>query len=658
MRGVFTGVKLKTPKLVWLNPKAPFSEEYTDRYYSEGSPEDECKHVYLTANGLPDRWIKSTERRFIISEIGFGFGLNFILSAELHTELKIQEHLHYIAFEKSPPSKEQIIKFFSNFHELKTLSDILLRKMPKLIRGCHRIQFSENITLDLHYGDVRHEIADLYTNKFRISAWFVDGFSPKTNPRIWDDFVCNKISQLSGHGTTLSSYSAAGSFRRRLMFNGFEVEKTSGYGRKRHMTVAQFTVNQNHSEAGKNKNKAAESVAIIGAGIAGCAAALALAKRHIPVQLFESQDHEAVSQNRVSLFALRPRLYRDVSPESEFYLHSYLYAVSQLTMHSQNKNIGWNKTGLIQLEGALNKRDKFSQETYSSIYPSSIFHSLTNEQARELSKLDLSTGGLYFPDGGFVETEKLYNFYLNAKGISKNYNSPVKDLKYRDGKWTLYSAELTEIAKSRVVIIANSHGLTQFNQTAFLPISISHGYSNWLEAKNKNFEPTHVICGDKTIFPSTPFGEKGNLVAATYEESLTELSKLKAAKENVSGANQAFTNQYFLSNQNKGTEVGTRCGTPDRIPYIGRVPNYAYTKKELAHLRRNAKADFNITDDCFLPNLYISAGHGSNGLCTSSFGAEILASLINGEPVPASKRHISLTCPSRVIVRGLKKQRI
>ena len=74
-------MKLKTPELVWLNPKAPYSQEYTDRYYSEGSPEDECRHVYLAANGLPDRWIKSTEKRFLIAEIGFGFGLNFILSA-------------------------------------------------------------------------------------------------------------------------------------------------------------------------------------------------------------------------------------------------------------------------------------------------------------------------------------------------------------------------------------------------------------------------------------------------------------------------------------------------------------------------------------------------------------------------------------------------
>ena len=108
----------------------------------------------------------------------------------------------------------------------------------------------------------------------------------------------------------------------------------------------------------------------------------------------------------------------------------------------------------------------------------------------------------------------------------------------------------------------------------------------------------------------------------------------------------------------KGNEAGTRCGTPDRVPYIGQVPNLSNAKKELAHLKRNAKADFSITDKHFWPNLYITAGHGSNGLSTSTFGAEILASFINQEPIPASKRHLNLICPSRVIVKDLKKQRV
>ena len=37
-------------------------------------------------------------------------------------------------------------------------------------------------------------------------------------------------------GTTIATYSAAGSVRRALATAGFEVERTCGYGGKRHMT--------------------------------------------------------------------------------------------------------------------------------------------------------------------------------------------------------------------------------------------------------------------------------------------------------------------------------------------------------------------------------------------------------------------------------------
>ena len=651
-------MELKSPKLQWLNSKTPFSKEYEDRYYSEDNPVEECKYVYLNSNGLPKRWITSTEKRFIIAEIGFGLGLNFILSANSHTDHEINKQLHYIAFEKSPPTKKQVDKFFKSFPELQKYSRVLRNKLPKQISGCHRIQFSEDITLDLHYGDVQQEISNFYASDFKVSAWFVDGFSPKTNPSIWNDLVCRKISEFSDNGTTLSSYSAAGSFRRNLKTNGFEVIKASGFGRKRHMTVAKFSTS-NHPPLARDKLKTtSDSVAIIGAGIAGCAVAHSLAKRNIPVQIFESKERELHDESRLSLLALRPRLFKKISPESEFFLHSFLYAASQLDLYSIDRDIGWNKTGLIQLEGALNKRIPINQEAYYSSYPDSILRTLTNEQATELSNCDLTGGGLYFPDGGFIDTSTLCNFYLDTNHVTENYNAPVQSITHNNGTWTLYSETQTPIAHAKTVIIANSHCLTQFDQTGFLPISISHGYSNWFQKNRKQDKLDLVICGEKTIFPSRPSEKNCHLVSATYEKSLLESSRYLAKRENLIGANKVFTSQDFLVDLSRGGEAGMRCGTPDRAPYIGRVPDLDYFQRELAHLRRNAKAEFSIPDDCFWPNLYITAGHGSNGLSTSSFGAEIIASFVNREPIPASKRHLKSICPSRIIIKNLKKQRI
>jgi len=48
----------------------------------------------------------------------------------------------------------------------------------------------------------------------------------------------NDIYRCTANKGTLSTYSAAGIVRRNLSLAGFEVERTNGFGRKRHMTVA------------------------------------------------------------------------------------------------------------------------------------------------------------------------------------------------------------------------------------------------------------------------------------------------------------------------------------------------------------------------------------------------------------------------------------
>ena len=59
-------MKLKPPELRWLESDIPFSIEYNDRYFSEDNLIEECKHVFLDANDLPDRWITFADKKFVI----------------------------------------------------------------------------------------------------------------------------------------------------------------------------------------------------------------------------------------------------------------------------------------------------------------------------------------------------------------------------------------------------------------------------------------------------------------------------------------------------------------------------------------------------------------------------------------------------------------
>ena len=55
--------------------------------------------------------------------------------------------------------------------------------------------------------------------------------------------------------------------------------------------------------------------------------------------------------------------------------------------------------------------------------------------------------------------------------------------------------------------------------------------------------------------------------------------------------------------------------------------------------------------------LYINAGHGAKGLVNAPLCAEIIASLINGDPLPVSKSLAGALNPNRFLLRemGLKK---
>ena len=66
------------------------SERFGDIYASTLDPIGESQHVFLNGNQLQKRWRQAPETpgHFHIGELGFGTGLNFLLTWKLWTETK------------------------------------------------------------------------------------------------------------------------------------------------------------------------------------------------------------------------------------------------------------------------------------------------------------------------------------------------------------------------------------------------------------------------------------------------------------------------------------------------------------------------------------------------------------------------------------------
>ena len=651
---------VNSAKIKWLESGFPFSEDYNDRYFSDENPIEESKHVFLRANDLESRWASLEEERFIISELGFGFGLNFILSSQLWQLSALPEkRLHYIAFEKNPPTREQFNKFYSKLPKLSNISEKLCEKLPNHTSGCHRINFSESIILDLHYGDIKKTLKNIYNKDgaIAIDTWYIDGFSPSCNSAIWEESICKMIGELSKEKTTLSSYTSAGHFRRAIENNGFSVEKIPGYGLKRHMIAAKYAANITKDYITlKEKKDVKKSIGIIGAGIAGCATAYSLAKRGFKVKVFDSDPRVANQASGIPLLALRPRLFQSESSISEYFLHSFLFSAAQFSDLSKHRDIGWKKINVFQLNNALNKRRPMNIEKISSIYSSDILKTFNSEESADLSGMKLSEGGLIFPHGGMIKPDNLCEFYLNSPRITVSLNTPITKIKYINNKWTLYSTENNPQTDVDTIIIANSFCLDKFIQTEHLPIIKTSGTVTWFPYTTFSKQLKAIICGKKTVFPAHVIEPNKHLVAASYEKDGEILSTTNATQENYEGAIQNFTRMDVLENKHQGNVTGIRCNTPDRIPYIGKIPNYEVIKQKRTNIKYSGMKLLELTEDCYWPDLYITTAHGSNGAATSPFSAEVLASMINKEPSPIDSAILDSINPSRVLIRDLKRR--
>ena len=69
---------IKKPRLFISSRKGVYSKIYDDIYFDKFNPIKEKEYVYLKANDLLNRFKLSN--KFCIAELGFGTGLNFVLT--------------------------------------------------------------------------------------------------------------------------------------------------------------------------------------------------------------------------------------------------------------------------------------------------------------------------------------------------------------------------------------------------------------------------------------------------------------------------------------------------------------------------------------------------------------------------------------------------
>jgi len=651
---------------IWRNGQ-PYSEMFDDIYYSSDqneriSGESEFNHVFFKSNGLPERWSDAND--FVVAELGFGSGLNCILTIRewlRHlVDSKQKNCLHYIAIEKYPLSPCAIVELISKYSELKKYCDELIDNYPPAIEGTHsRCLFDNRVVIHYKFLDA----CDALENEsLKVDAWYLDGFSPAKNPDMWSEQLFMKVAQNSHDDTSCSTYTSAGFVKRHLQKAGFIVTKVAGYGKKREMLVAKFSTKNkaslNYSDkpwfespirAGATFKKAT----VIGAGVAGLCVAYALVKRGWSVTIIDRHSDIAKETSENPAAIVYPRLSVNNDVDTEFYLSAYCYNLYMLEkLQKQNKQQFWFNSGLLHLIDKKRFTEIITKTQLNDDYVS-VANNVLNDSVllNPAIKTDQQLF-IEYKEAGFTLPATLCNVLKHECGSRLSFvHAEINGIDHLENRWQCLSGSKI-INKSEVLVIANGVGVNDLGLPVNYPIESIRGQVVKLTENSESKYILKTVNADNYITPSI---NSMHYLGATYSR------ENKSAEENdndnvelLQSLNETFPN-LFSRDDYCGAWVGFRAMSKDRVPIVGALPDKHFFNKEYADIcHGKTKKTYHAAK--YLKGLYISAAHGSRGFTSSFLSAEIIAAQIEGEPMPVSKGVLDYLNPSRFIVNDLKRR--
>jgi tRNA 5-methylaminomethyl-2-thiouridine biosynthesis bifunctional protein len=229
---------MKFANLIW-HENSPYSIDFNDVYFNSLDGLAESEYVFILQNQLKERFASPLSKTFTIIETGFGTGLNFYCTAShwLATSPK-NTTLHYISIEKFPLKIEDMQKVTALWPTFIATTTELLLNYQQIKPHLNIFNFADKrILLHFYADDISTGLSQITQNA---DAWFLDGFAPAKNAEMWSDEVFKQIARLSNSGTTFATFTSASSVRRGLIAVGFDVQKLSGFGKKREMLSGVF----------------------------------------------------------------------------------------------------------------------------------------------------------------------------------------------------------------------------------------------------------------------------------------------------------------------------------------------------------------------------------------------------------------------------------
>ncbi len=662
--------KLEPAQVNWIDDSVPHSTRFDDYYFSSDNGLEEVDHTFIQPNRLVERFTHCKDT-FRIAETGFGSGLNFLSVVQLWLQHSSADYsLHFISFEKYPMHWADIERVHQSYPQFSALSADLKAQYPLLVSGWHDVYLCNNrIRLTLWFGDVLKGLPECDASQGSlIDAWLLDGFTPSKNPDMWQPALYQQMARLSHLKTTFATFTAAGSVRRALQKVGFQVEKASGYGKKREMCFGQLNqVRPFSSKApwfARPDPMPTGTAIVVGAGLAGASVAYQLANAGWKVTVLEAHPTVASQASGNLAGTAHPLITVDWNLRSQWYLQGFEAMLRLILPWLAEDEVQGELHGMVQMLVTQTSLERAKEALQRVGLPKELVNWLTCEEVSTTLGTEATAEGLFFPKGGWLNPPSVVKRCLQHDNIIVKVNQNVKSIVQQEGGgenspplWLVHTSDEKgvincENEQANIVVVTTGSLNQALNQQLGLSIrpvkgQVSHLTSDQIQTP-LNLPVTHAGY-------SAPC-EGGAVSGATFEApDMSKTTSLKGHQTNLESAVSALPNWIKSSVKKTATEVTGRVAfrptTPDHLPIIGAVPDPEWMKT--AYLSQShTHVVYKYPKQHYQRGLYVSNGHGPRGLMSVFLAAESLLADIQGRALvqPLSLYHASH--PARFAIRA------
>ncbi|MEI6894737.1 MAG: FAD-dependent 5-carboxymethylaminomethyl-2-thiouridine(34) oxidoreductase MnmC [Colwellia sp.] len=660
--------------------------QFNECYSTNKSAYWQNDFIYIQKNTIESR-LEAAKQTFTVAETGFGIGINFLLTLQAYQ--KAQQispsplaPLNYISVEKSPLTKDQLIKSLSILPQLKTLARALTDTYPdhpeKMAGKTFQTSFLNNqVRLTLIFDEPAQGFSTIKCAKYGlVDAWYLDGFSSKKNSAMWSKTLFTQIGRLTKDQATLTTATIDGTLNIQLCDLGFRLEAHSVQDKKKAML---FAIMQSDPLTSKGyylrpRIVKPQHVSIIGGGIASACTAYALTKQGIQVTLYCKDSALAQGGSSNAIGALFPLLHQQTDDISVFYQQAFWRAKALYSeIEAQGFPFAHQWCGLLDVsyKEALITR----QQTFERLnnWPKDLIHGVNAKEASNLASINLPYGGLFMPNAGWLSPQALVKQIFNAaqatnrlKVITDTHISKITQLmktgSHADSSKENFSWRLTsdqgEFNASVLVICAGAEAI-DIEQVKPLPLTATRGQVTSMKSNKQINKLSTVICHKGYLTPE----HKGiHCIGATFQKNDTNITTNKTDDEyNLSTLSQCLpelsANIDWQVQDIASSKARLRCMSQDHLPLVGAIPDIDAHIAAYPHLAKDKNWPYSQAAPC-IDNLYVLLGLGARGLCSAPLAADILTAELCNTPYPLNNKMLFNLSPNRFIIRDIIKRKV